>query len=491
MGWPARLFGALRLPLIRNAYALYISSLLTAGLGIFYWALATNLFPAVDVGVGATLVSTLMFVSGISELNLHSMMYRFLPRAGRQSRALVSGAYLFVLASGLVLGFVTGAIGILLKVMPEGITSPGVPELIAFVGSVMVWNMFSLQDSVLAAMRLSVWVPVENVIFALLKLALLLVFVGFHPFGIFASWIVSAIAGVGVVSGLIFTVLLPRYRGGRITEPITVGGIVRYVGGDYVAGVLSTSSTSLMPILVFVLLGPLQSAYFYPVWLIAQMLRLAPLAMYSSLLVETAAGHADYLRDGRRVLLDLGIDHRCADHRPRDRARDRAADLRPGLRRGRRRADADPRPVGDPIRAERVRELLGAFASPDAGRHRHRGSHRRAVTDPRRRTAVGPGALPGAVGDADRPGGGRPCRRGDGAAPRDARLALGAVTQARRASAQPQVEKSSGAMKMTVTIITECPSTGAQIDRVSAASQPKTSPMTTITATMAGEPVPA
>jgi O-antigen/teichoic acid export membrane protein len=307
MGWLARLFGALRLPLIRNAYALYISSLLTAGLGIFYWALATNLFPAIDVGVGATLVSTLMFVSGISELNLHSMMYRFLPRAGKQSRALVSGAYLFVLASGLILGLITGAIGILLKVMPAGITSPGVPELIAFVGSVMIWNMFSLQDSVLAAMRLSVWVPVENVVFALLKLAMLLVFVGFHPFGIFASWIVSAIAGVGVVSGLIFTMLLPRYRGGRITEPITVTGIVRYVGGDYVAGVLSTVSTSLMPILVFVLLGPLQSAYFYPVWLIAQMLRLAPLAMYSSLLVETASGHADYLRDGRRVLLTAGL----------------------------------------------------------------------------------------------------------------------------------------------------------------------------------------
>lgn len=307
----SRLAGEFRVPLFRNAYALLLSSLLTSGLGIVYWAVATNVYPTTDVGIGASLISILMFITSISTLNLQSVLYRYVPRAGANARALVFGTYAFVIVSGIFFGTIIAAGGTALGALPADIERPDAAIIAAFVGSVVIWNVFAFQDHVLASMRLSVWIPVENVIFAVLKMVLLVAFVAMHPFGIYISWVVSAAIGVAVVSGTIFGFLLPRLRGHAPTEQITAAGIVRFVAADYTAGVFATAASSLMPVLVFVLLGPAQSAYFYPVWLIGQMLRLAPIAMYSSLLVESASGHAEYEHDGRRVLrivaLTLGL----------------------------------------------------------------------------------------------------------------------------------------------------------------------------------------
>ena len=302
-----RLAGDLRLPLFRNAYALLLSSLLTSGLGIVYWAVAANVYPTTDVGIGASLVSVLMFITSISTLNLQSVLYRFLPRAGGNARSLVIGTYAFVIASGFLFGTIIAVGGAAIGALPEAFSSPDPTVLAIFVGSVVIWNVFAFQDHVLASMRLSVWIPVENAIFAILKLVLLVLFVGLHPFGIFVSWVISAALGVSVVSGTIFGFLLPRYRAQPQTEAFTTRGVVRYVAADYAAGAFATSASSLMPVLVLILLGPAQSAYFYPVWLIGQMLRLAPVAMYSSLLVESSSGHAEYEHDGRRVLLLVGL----------------------------------------------------------------------------------------------------------------------------------------------------------------------------------------
>ena len=136
---------------------------------------------------------------------------------------------------------------------------------------------------------------------------LLLVFIGVHPFGVFVSWVVSALLGVLAVSGWVFLRLLPQHRPASGGTPISVRAVTRYAAADYAAGIFSTSASALLPVLVFTSLGAAPSAYFYPVWLVFNMLRLAPQAMFSSLLVETAAGYADFLRDGRRVLLQVAL----------------------------------------------------------------------------------------------------------------------------------------------------------------------------------------
>jgi hypothetical protein len=65
---------------------------------------------------------------------------------------------------------------------------------------------------VLAGMQQTVWVPIENTIFALVKIALLLLFAWpVARYGIFASWTIPGAAVLLPVSYLIFRRLLPRH----------------------------------------------------------------------------------------------------------------------------------------------------------------------------------------------------------------------------------------------------------------------------------------
>lgn len=296
----AQLGRASRSPLYRNASALFFSGLLTSGLGIVYWAIAARIYPPSDVGIGASLVSTLMFIGSASQLNLRSAMYRFLPRAGGRSTLLVGATYLFIVLASAILGAGFLIVAALANALPDG-ASLTVVGFAVFIASTVVWSLVVYQDHVLAGLRLTLWVPVENGAFALLKIGLLPILLGLHPFGVFLSWVIAAAVSVSVVSGLIFAVLLRR-RSVVTGDPITVASVARYASADYLAGIFSTAGHSLLPVVVYFLLGSTASAHFYIVWLIATTLQLAPSAIHTSLLVETAGHHATFGRDGRQVL---------------------------------------------------------------------------------------------------------------------------------------------------------------------------------------------
>ena len=81
-----------------------------------------------------------------------------------------------------------------------------------FVLATMAWCIFTLQDSVLAGMQQAIWVPIENTIFAVAKIALLLLFAWpAARYGIFASWTIPGAAVLLPISYLIFRRLLPRH----------------------------------------------------------------------------------------------------------------------------------------------------------------------------------------------------------------------------------------------------------------------------------------
>ena len=142
---------------VRNAYALFGSSRISSSLGLVYWAIAARVFPPAEVGISASLISVLIFASGISQLNLQSALSRFVPQAGSRTRVLIGGAYLFVAGMALVVGIAVTLILFWLGAVPTDIAEIGPAELAAFAASVIIWSLFAFQDFVLASLRLSVW----------------------------------------------------------------------------------------------------------------------------------------------------------------------------------------------------------------------------------------------------------------------------------------------------------------------------------------------
>ena len=67
--------------------------------------------------------------------------------------------------------------------------------------------------------------------------------------------------------------------------------IWKYSGGNYLASLLTAAPTTILPLIVVNLLGPVQNAYFYIAWMMATVLFAIPLGVSHSLFAEGSHFH--------------------------------------------------------------------------------------------------------------------------------------------------------------------------------------------------------
>jgi LmbE family N-acetylglucosaminyl deacetylase/O-antigen/teichoic acid export membrane protein len=282
----------IRTPLYANAYLLILNQGLSAGLGIIYWVIAARFYSPDMVGKGSAIISTLGFLSAIAELSLKSGMQRFVPRAGKHVRSLVLRAYTVNLV---VTGIITVAFMVLgsqLHFSDDLLGGLSPVSLIWLVLATMIYTIFIVQDGVLMGLHQTLWVLLENTIYNVAKIVMLVIGIfGILGNGIVASWFIPAPLVVLMVNGLVFLRFIPRFLRPNQTpvKPIQPREIVTSVAGDHVGTVLSETSIRLLPLLVINLLGTSANAYFYQAWLIGNMLYLVCSNVSASFTVEGAS----------------------------------------------------------------------------------------------------------------------------------------------------------------------------------------------------------
>src|SRR5437868_2245334 len=285
-----RFVALMRTPLYRDAYALILSAGTTSGLGIAYWVLAARYYPISALGSNAAAIASMMFLSGVAQLNLMGAMIRFIPAAGRAARRLIGSAYLISSLLAVVVGLIF-ILGLDVWSPKLGFLRADLQSSVWFILAIVAWGIFALQDNVLTGLRQARWVPIENSVFGIVKITLLILFAKpFPQYGIFASWTICVVAAVVPVNLLIFKRLLPVHirRTARQATPLVPAQIVRYVAGDYVGSLFSLASTTLLPLMVTQLAGTRANAYFYLAWIIAYSLQLVSMYMTISLTVEAS-----------------------------------------------------------------------------------------------------------------------------------------------------------------------------------------------------------
>lgn len=302
--WPlARLSQHAQLPLFRNGYALLLSGLTTSGLGLLYWAVAARLYPAATVGLNSALLSAMLLLSGLAQLSLNNVLVRFLPIAGPHSRRLLVYCYSasLVAALGLTLAFLIG-----LNVWSPALSFLNSSPLwqAAFGLAVMAWSIFALQDSALTGLRKTVWVPLENTLFAILKIILLAVFASiFASAGIFLSWTIPVLLSLIpinlLIAGWLRRQTAPHTEGNAVLSAST---LLQYAGGNYLGTIFSLIYTNLLPLLVANNAGAEAAAYFYLPWTISTGLQLIAIHMSTSMTVEAALAPDELAAYARRAL---------------------------------------------------------------------------------------------------------------------------------------------------------------------------------------------
>ena len=272
--------------LVRNALALIVSSTGTSILGVFFWGVATHLTTASSVGRSSAEITAMIFLASLAQLSFNSIFERFLPVAGPKSRSFVGRAYAISISVALLIASTYAMLGWGRRFVPRGFWWQAL-----FVFAVILWTLFVLQDSVLIGIRQAKWVPVENIAFALLKLALLPMALAFsRSQGIFMAWTAPVAPAVGWVTLYLFRRGILRHE--KLTlqsdELPSPRELIKLAGAQYMTLLFWAFSPSIITLIVIQRLGAVSNAHYYVPALIESGLYLILLSIGRSFLVEAA-----------------------------------------------------------------------------------------------------------------------------------------------------------------------------------------------------------
>jgi O-antigen/teichoic acid export membrane protein len=301
-GGAARLRRRARTPLFSNIYALTLNTIVSTALGSLYWVLAARLYSPHDLGLGAAAVSTMTFLSNLSQLNLNAALARFLPASGAGGGRLVASAYA---ANVLAAGAISATFLLVAPALSDRLGFLAANPLLAilFCASVAAWGVFTLQDSVLTALRGAVWVPIENAAFGAAKVLLLVALAGTIPgIGIFVSWNVPVVVALVPVNLLVFRRLLHHLPPVRAATPPGWRVLRRFVALDYLGYLFMQAGTNALPVLVTARLGAAANGLFYVAFAISTSLELVVYNFGMSLTVEASRDESRLPLYARQVL---------------------------------------------------------------------------------------------------------------------------------------------------------------------------------------------
>ena len=291
----------MRTPLFRGTALLTLGSGSTTVLGFVFWVVAARLYPATVVGQATALISTMMLLSGLAQLNLPAALERFLPVVGRGRRAMATRLYAIAAAASCVAGIV----GVIVVRRQSGTLADvlsAADEAVFLVVAVVVWTLFTVQDGALVGLRRPGTVVVENVSYSVAKLGLVAVFaVTPTVTGIAVAWVLPAVLLTVVLSGGLFLRWLPTSSPGRRAPP-SRRELMRFVSGNWVAGMALVAVVSGTPIVVAERAGSAEAAYFFIAWTIVMSVQMLVMAGASAVTVEAAVGGGHDRHVGRAAI---------------------------------------------------------------------------------------------------------------------------------------------------------------------------------------------
>jgi O-antigen/teichoic acid export membrane protein len=280
--------------------ALVVSGAGSAVIGLVFWGFATHLVSAATIGRTSAEIAAMTLLAQLSQLSFGSIFERFLPVAGDQTRAFVTRAYTVCVSVALIIA---------IAYVSSGLGHSFLATLFVwralFVVAVILWTIFSLQDSVLVGLRATRWVPVENILYSLAKLALLpLLIIATASEGIFIAWLIPVVVMIIVVNWYLFRRRIPSHVALNLSSeglPST-HELILLAGGQYASLILNVLSGSIVTLIVIDRLGAVTSAHYY---IPAQIAGGASILLWSitrSFTVE-ASTEPDRLRHFARVTL--------------------------------------------------------------------------------------------------------------------------------------------------------------------------------------------
>jgi O-antigen/teichoic acid export membrane protein len=273
-------------PLFKNAIHLISTTFATAALGFVFWMVVTRCYASEEVGLAATLISSMNLLAMLSLLGFNVALIRFLPNSDEKNNMINSCFTLSLIAAILISAIFLLGLDIW---SPKLLFLKGnfvfAALFIAFTGILVATTLL---NSVFISNRTSKYVLIKESIFGTSKIPIPIFLVSFGAFGVFFAW------GIGSVIALIFGMLLlfriiPSYKPLILVKREVVNDMFHFSFWNYIANFFNMAPAFILPIMitnVLNVLSPDMTAYFYISWMIAAILFSIPLQASQSLFAE-------------------------------------------------------------------------------------------------------------------------------------------------------------------------------------------------------------
>ncbi|MEM2925819.1 MAG: oligosaccharide flippase family protein [Methanocellales archaeon] len=271
----------LRDPLYKNSFFIMLSSVSNAIFGFFFWMVAARLYPKSEVGVATALISSLSLLILFTRFGFPQSLIRFFPEMDR-SRVFFTSVLITTL-SAFLLGF--------FFILSLDFWSPGLAIARDYAAIYLIFLAISSISSLTAvafiALRKAEFDFIQSVLMGFKILFLpLLVFLG--ALGIFTSIGLASLLSLSLSLFFLFKFGL-RFSG---LDRVFLNESFHFSIGNYIAGLLNSTPSLILPILVLNILGAEEAAHYYIAYAIGVFLFIIPGAFSTSLFVEGSYGEA-------------------------------------------------------------------------------------------------------------------------------------------------------------------------------------------------------
>jgi O-antigen/teichoic acid export membrane protein len=289
---------------ITIALSLFSTTIVTAGLGFVFWAVAAHVTTPEVVGRASAVISAMLLIAAFSTLGLQTLLIAELPRRdGADVKRLVvtslgiSGGLAFTIAA--VYAVVNHAVAKTddsIYATPLGVVLFGTGTAISTMAVVLDGALVGVQQSGRQASR--------NLVFSLVKLIALpaaAFTVGLSPQIVFSVWLLG-----NVVSLLILGLRNKAPREWLKTKPSLRGfaPLWRTASGYYWVNVATHGPLLAMPVMVAAQLGAQANAGFYAALLLVSVIWIIPTHLATAMLTLDGA-NADHFGRGLKTALRL------------------------------------------------------------------------------------------------------------------------------------------------------------------------------------------
>lgn len=279
-----------------NSVLLIFTTTTMAGFGFIFWLINAKLFSAEEIGIATAIIPSTTIIATASLFGLDNSIVRFL-KDKNYSGEFIRSSFFFVTILSISSSIVFGLVAFLFSPTISNFFLDGTNYLIFILLSVAT-TLNLLCDGIYLANKKTVFSLIVTTAYSFLRTIFPFLFLGFGAGGILLAAGLAQLIGLGI--NLIVLQKQWGYFSAFNISFLSLSGIWKFTSQNYVASLFTLVPYCVVPIIILDKIGAAESAYYYIVMMVINLLYVIPGSATKSLFAEGSYREEDIIHNVKK-----------------------------------------------------------------------------------------------------------------------------------------------------------------------------------------------